>query len=40
MGERKLISKQPGFHAYKKATMERLYISNVLDREFNVSAPN
>ncbi|UVM56768.1 IS3 family transposase [Pseudomonas sp. B21-012] len=40
MNEMKLISKQPGSHAYKKATVERPDIPNVLDREFTVSAPN
>ncbi|QPG61503.1 IS3 family transposase [Pseudomonas sp. BIGb0427] len=40
MSEMKLISKQPGSHAYKKATVERPDIPNVLDREFSVSAPN
>ncbi|WP_096335665.1 IS3 family transposase [Pseudomonas alkylphenolica] len=40
MSEMKLISKQPGSHAYKKATVERPDIPNVLDREFTVSAPN
>ncbi|WP_134063887.1 IS3 family transposase [Pseudomonas sp. JV241A] len=40
MSEMKLISKQPGSHAYKKATVERPDIPNVLDREFAVSAPN
>ncbi|TWI44677.1 putative transposase [Pseudomonas duriflava] len=37
---RKLISKEPGSHAYKKATMERPDILNVLDREFALSAPD
>jgi putative transposase len=32
--------KQPGSHAYKKATVERPDIPNVLDREFTVSALN
>lgn len=40
MSEMKLISKQPGLHAYKKAKMERPDIPNVLDRKFIVSAPN
>ncbi|WP_085985636.1 IS3 family transposase [Pseudomonas luteola] len=40
MSEMKLISKQPGSHAYKKTTVERPDIPNVLDREFTVSAPN
>ncbi|MDD2130879.1 IS3 family transposase [Pseudomonas sp. 17391] len=40
MNEMKLISKQPGSHAYIKATVERPDIPNVLDREFTVSAPN
>ena len=32
MREMNLISKQPGSHAYKKATVERPDIPNVLDR--------
>ena len=40
MREMNLISKQLGFHAYKKATVERPDIPNVLDREFNVTSPN
>ncbi|WP_433912142.1 IS3 family transposase [Pseudomonas vranovensis] len=40
MNEMKLISKQPGSHTYKKATVERPDIPNVLDRAFTVSAPN
>jgi putative transposase len=40
MREMNLISKQPGFHAYKKATIERPDIPNVLDREFAVVSPN
>lgn len=40
MSEMKLISKQPGSHAYKKATGERPDIPNALDRAFTVSAPN
>jgi len=40
MSEMKLISKQPGSHAYKKATIERPGIPNVLDRGFTVSTPN
>lgn len=40
MREMKLISKQPGSHAYKKATMERPDIPNVLERAFDVTAPN
>lgn len=40
MSEMKLVSKQPGSHAYKKATVERPDIPNVLDREFTVAAPN
>lgn len=40
MRELGLISKQPGSHAYKKATVERPYIPNILNREFNVPAPN
>lgn len=40
MREMNLISKQPGSHAYKKATVERLDIPNALDREFNARSPN
>lgn len=40
MREMNLISKQPGAHAYKKATVERPDISNVLDREFSLASPN
>ncbi len=40
MRELGLISKQPGSHAYKKATVERPDISNILNREFDVPAPN
>lgn len=38
--EMNLISKQPGSHAYKKATVERPDIPNVLDREFSVASTN
>jgi putative transposase len=40
MREMNLISKQLGSHAYKKATVERPEIPNVLDREFNITSPN
>jgi putative transposase len=40
MRELELVSKQPGSHAYKKATVERLDIPNILNREFDVEAPN
>lgn len=40
MRELGLISKQPGSHAYKKATVERPVIPNILNREFDVPAPN
>lgn len=40
MREMKLISKQPGSYAYKKATVERPDITNVLERAFDVTAPN
>ena len=40
MRELGLVSKQPGSHAYKRATVERLDIPNRLNREFEVSAPN
>ena len=35
-----LICKQPGPHAYKQATVEHVDIPNVLDRQFEVTAPN
>ena len=40
MRELELVSKQPGSHAYKKATVERPDIPNILNREFDVEAPN
>lgn len=40
MREMNLISKQPGTRPYKKTTVERPDIPNVLDREFNVKSPN
>lgn len=35
-----LVSKQPGAHAYKQATVERPDIPNRLNREFAVQRPN
>ncbi len=40
MDELGLICKQPGSHAYKRATVERIDIPNVLNREFDVARPN
>ena len=40
MDEPGLICKQPGSHAYKRATVERIDIRNVLNREFEVATPN
>lgn len=40
MEERGLICKQPGGHAYKQATVERVDIPNRLNRPFVVDAPN
>lgn len=40
MEEVGLVSKQPGKHAYKQATVERPDIPNRLNREFAVSSPN
>ncbi len=40
MRELGLISKQPSSHAYKKTTVERPDLPNILNREFDVSAPN
>lgn len=39
MRELELVSKQPGSHAYKKATVERPDIPN-LNQEFDVPAPD
>ncbi len=35
-----LISNQPGSHFYKKATVERPDIQNILNQKFDVPAPN
>jgi len=35
-----LVCKQPGPHSYKLATVERLDIPNILNREFDVDGPN
>jgi len=40
MEEIGLVCKQPGPHAYKRATIERLDIPNVLDQQFDVGLPN
>lgn len=40
MRELDLVSKQPGSHAYKRATVERLDIPNTLNREFDVPTSN
>jgi putative transposase len=40
MRELALVSKQPGSHAYKQATVEKPDIPNILNREFYVPAPN
>ncbi len=40
MRELELVSKQPGSHAYKLATVERPDIPTILNREFDVPAPN
>jgi transposase InsO family protein len=40
MDELGLICKQPGSHAYERATVERIDIPNVLNREFDVAGPN
>ena len=40
MREIGLICKQPGPHAYKKATVEHVDIPNELDRQFDVAEPN
>ncbi|MEJ2769393.1 IS3 family transposase [Mycetohabitans sp. B46] len=40
MEELGLICKQPGGHAYKQATVERIDIPNHLNRQFEADAPN
>lgn len=40
MREQGLISKQPGPHKYRQATVERPDIPNVLDRQFSPQRPN
>lgn len=40
MSELQLVSKQPGSHAYKTATVERPDIPNHLAREFTVERPD
>ncbi len=40
MRELDLVSKQLGSHAYKRATVERLDIPNILNRKFDVLAHN
>jgi len=40
MRELGLVSKQPGSHAYKQATVERPDIPNCLNREFTTETPN
>ncbi len=40
MRELGLVSKQPGSHAYKQATVERPDIPNRLNRDFAVQRPN
>jgi len=40
MEELGLICKQPGKHAYKQATVERINIPNHLNRQFVVDVPN
>lgn len=40
MAEAKLVCKQPGPHKYKVAEVERVDIPNVLDRQFDVTAPD
>ncbi len=40
MDELGLICKQPGSHAYKRATVERIDIPNVLNRQFKVGIQN
>ncbi|RRW87461.1 IS3 family transposase, partial [Pandoraea apista] len=40
MADLGLICKQPGSHAHKRATIERVDIPNRLNRQFVVEAPN
>ena len=40
MKESGLICKQPGPHKYKRASVEHIEISNRLNRQFEVAAPN
>ncbi len=40
MEELDFICKQPGRHAYKRATVEQIDIPNHLNRQFDVSGPN
>ena len=40
MRELELVSKQPGSHTYKKATVERPDIPSILNPKFDVEAPN
>jgi len=40
MAEVGLICKQPGPHAYKRVTVARVDIPNVLDRQFNIDDVN
>lgn len=40
MDELGLICKQPGNHAYKRATVERIDIPNALNRQFDVAVQN
>ena len=40
MKELELVSCQPGRHNYKKATQPHVDIPNILNREFDVAAPN
>ena len=40
MRELGLVSKQPGSHAYRSATVERPYIPNLLNREFTAETPD
>ena len=40
MRELELVSKQPGSRAYKQATVERPDVPNILNREFDMPAPD
>jgi putative transposase len=40
MEEAELVSKQPGKHRYKNVKREHDLVPNILNRAFNLAAPN